>query len=289
MLNKNQRNLVHASRGAQSVTDFTEDSTNSTENRTPFAIAKSASAVEYDSQPPIGHTPQIDDEAESPPAIHLNNEESPSPEITNKQPGLTLSIVNTTFRRPSATPSNESGQQPLAGFEPLKEPGTTRAPASLAVSNSISSLIKAKSNSSSSRLGKLRNALQLEQSREDLIAELSFKAKENFDESLNNNFSSKYFYYDSDKLGEGAHASVYKCYLLKDRDVVDEHYKNLKELGFDQNEQPHSAIDIFARADDRYSLDRIEEEDEMSTATPLFRDRGVSQEESKLMESLPEV
>lgn len=37
---------------------------------------------------------------------------------------------------------------------------------------------------------------------------------------------------DCDKLGEGAHASVYKCYLKKDREKVEAHYEKLKELGF---------------------------------------------------------
>jgi len=44
---------------------------------------------------------------------------------------------------------------------------------------------------------------------------------------MENNFSSKYFYLDSDKLGEGAHASVYKCYLVKDRQIVDDYYRKI--------------------------------------------------------------
>lgn len=128
----------------------------------------------------------------------------------------------------------------------------------------------------------------MEQSREDLIAELSSKAKENFDESLHNNFSTKYFYFDSDKLGEGAHASVYKCYLVRDRQVVEEHYNKLKELGFEPNEEVCGSPDIFARAEDRFSLAAIQEEDELSTATPLIRDRGVSAEEREIFKPIKE-
>jgi hypothetical protein len=64
--------------------------------------------------------------------------------------------------------------------------------------------------------------------------------------------------------------------LIKDRDVVDEHYKRLKELGLETVLECDSAVDIFARADDRFSLDRIDEEDEQSTATPVYRARGIS-------------
>jgi methyl coenzyme M reductase gamma subunit len=42
-----------------------------------------------------------------------------------------------------------------------------------------------------------------------------------------------------------------------------------------------SAIDIFARADDRFSLDRIIEEDELSTATPIYRTRGISYDQDE--------
>jgi len=42
-----------------------------------------------------------------------------------------------------------------------------------------------------------------------------------------------------------------------------------------------SAVDIFARADNRSSLDRIIEEDELSTATPLLRNRGISYDQDE--------
>lgn len=86
-----------------------------------------------------------------------------------------------------------------------------------------------------------------------------------------------------DKLGEGAHASVYKCYLVRDREIVDEYYSKLKELGLEPVQEIDSALDIFARADDHFSLDRIIEEDELSTATPIHRKRGISynQDEEK--------
>jgi len=59
-------------------------------------------------------------------------------------------------------------------------------------------------------------ALGLEQSRDQMIQQLSTQVKKEFDESQKHCFENKYFYKPCDKLGEGAHASVYKCYLKQD-------------------------------------------------------------------------
>lgn len=69
---------------------------------------------------------------------------------------------------------------------------------------------------------------------------------------------------------------------MKDRQVVEDYYNKLKELGFESNEEVCGSPDIFARADDRFSLDAIQEEDERETATPLIRERGVSAEEIEI-------
>jgi len=49
-----------------------------------------------------------------------------------------------------------------------------------------------------------------------MIQQLSTQVKKEFDESQKHCFENKYFYKPCDKLGEGAHASVYKCYLKQD-------------------------------------------------------------------------
>jgi len=57
-------------------------------------------------------------------------------------------------------------------------------PTGLAVSNSISSLIRGKNQSKgNNRLQMIAQSINLEQSREDLIAEMSSKAKKEFNQS----------------------------------------------------------------------------------------------------------
>jgi hypothetical protein len=163
-------------------------------------------------------------------------------------------LLTTGFKRPvSSIPSTQSSEQNLLSLDP----GSTRVgvPSTLPVSNSISSLIRGKSAApGNSRLKMIAQSINLEQSRDDLIAELSSKVKQEFDKSQANNFSSKYFYFDTDKLGEGAHASVYKCYLLKDREKVEEYYDRLKALGFETKDCVESAVSLFERAKDNDEL-----------------------------------
>jgi len=60
-------------------------------------------------------------------------------------------------------------------------------------------------------------------------------------------------------LGEGAHASVYKCYLNQDREKVEQYYAKLKELGLHKQKSTDS-FDIFERAEDSGKLHRIDED-----------------------------
>lgn len=91
----------------------------------------------------------------------------------------------------------------------------------MSINNNISSLIRNKQNNGNSRLAKLAMHVSLEPSREELIKIKSDQLSLAFAKSKENNFHDNYFYYDDEKLGEGAHACVYKCYLIKDRDKVE--------------------------------------------------------------------
>jgi len=70
LLNKNPLNLINASRGVPSISEFLGDSTKSTDNQTPFPVANSEQEVQ---RPKLGGLPkfEVDKEIETPPFICL--------------------------------------------------------------------------------------------------------------------------------------------------------------------------------------------------------------------------
>ena len=105
-----------------------------------------------------------------------------------------------------------------------------------------------------------------------------------FEDSQQNNFDQKYFYHLEDKLGEGAHASVYKCYLNQDREKVEQYYAKLKELGLHKQKSTDS-FDIFERAEDSGKLHRIDEDPDEQTPCTSGRERLISGDSDEIRPS----
>ena len=75
-------------------------------------------------------------------------------------------------------------------------------------------------------------SLALAPSRLDLISAMSKECTMLYNKSQEKPFSDKYFYFNQDKLGQGANATVYRCYLNKDKPAVEAYKQQLESMGF---------------------------------------------------------